>query len=69
MEGKELIQKLHEAIDLINRAKDIGCEAEVNIVLTDGAETLRLSVSDSVTKGDYYLTGRYTPEGGRDGEH
>lgn len=69
MEGKELIKKLHEAIDLINRAKDIGCEVDVNIVLTDGTEKLELSVSDSVVEGNYYLTGRYTSEGGKDGEH
>lgn len=65
MKENELMQKLHEAVDLLQKAKDTGLDAEVKITLEDGEEQIRLDVRESASGPDYYLTGYYTPEGGR----
>lgn len=65
MKENELLQKLHKAADLIKNAKDAGVEAEVHIEVKDGLETLKLEVSESMHRsGTFYISGRYTPEGG-----
>lgn len=69
MEGKELFQKLHEAADLLQKAKDAGIGAEVHIVMMNGGEKIRLNVTESVTGPQYYVNGYYMPEGGDDGKH
>lgn len=66
MTDKELLQKLHEAVDLINRARETGLDVDVNIEIKNGPEKLRVSVSDSVSNdGTYYVSGYYEPEGRR----
>ena len=62
---EELNTKLHGAVDLVERAAEMGLEAEVTVKLPNG---LLLEISKSVGSG-YSIFGRYTPEGGDDGEH
>lgn len=67
MTDKEMLRKLHEAVDLLHKAKDAGLDAEVNITLEDGEEKVRLNIRKSVEGPSYYLSGYYSPEGGRHG--
>ena len=62
---EELNTKLHEAVDLVEKAAEMGLDAEVTLKLPNGLE---LDISKSAGTG-YTIFGRYTPEGGRDGEH
>ena len=60
---EELNNKLHEAVDLVEKAAEMGLDAEVTVKLPNGL-TLELSKSRS----GYNIFGRYTPEGGLHGD-
>jgi hypothetical protein len=62
---EELNTKLHEAVDLVEKAAEMGLDAEVTLKLPNGLE---LDISKSADTG-YAIFGRYTPEGGLHGEH
>lgn len=57
---EELNNKLHEAVDLVEKAAEMGLDAEVTVNLTNG---LTLEISKSAGSS-YAIFGRYTPEGG-----
>ena len=62
---EELNTKLHEAVDLVEKAAEMGLDAGVTVKLPNG---LQLEISKSTGSG-YVIFGRYTPEGGLHGEH
>lgn len=63
--NKELLKRLHDAVDLLQKAKDTGLDAEVSIEVEEEGEKISLKIRQSAVDSDYYLTGYYTPEGGR----
>lgn len=62
---EELNKKLHEAVDLVEKAAEMGLDAEITVKLSNG---LQLDISKSTGSG-YAIFGRYTPEGGLHGDH
>ena len=62
---EELNTKLHEAVDLVEKAAEMGLDAEVTLKLPNGLE---LEISKSAGVG-YFIFGRYTPEGGLHGKY
>ena len=62
---EELNTKLHEAVDLVEKAAEMGLDAEVTLKLPNGLE---LEISKSSGSG-YAIFGRYTPEGGLHGKY
>lgn len=64
---EELNTKLHEAVDLVEKAAEMGLDAEVTLKLPNGLE---LEISKSTGSAyAYAIFGRYTPEGGLHGDH
>ena len=62
---EELNTKLHEAVDLVEKAAEMGLDAEVTLKLPNGLE---LEISKRAGVG-YIIFGRYTPEGGLHGKY
>lgn len=60
---EELNTKLHEAVDLVEKAAEMGLDAEVTVKLENGLE---LEISKAGT--GYRIFGRFTPEGGANAE-
>ena len=56
---EELNTKLHEAVDMVEKAAEMGLDAEVTLKLPNG---LVLEISKSAGVG-YFILGRYKPEG------
>lgn len=62
---EELNNKLHEAVDLVEKAAEMGLDAEVTLKLPNGLEL-------EVSKGygtSYAIFGQYKPEGGLHGKY